>query len=341
MHFSHPSYFKKAEDIPKRNYEVCFDEFVPIHPWGAMPTDLKLEISKLCHVTHKEEATIICQTNCFKPNKKLGKSDIGPNPGRSYRNISTEPSESDEMEYDDQQTVGVEKANEYMYEHISTDNEVFPGFYSWWGLYIEKQIPRLYNPPNYLRDPPDSIYGNTAFIIPFDEILESYASSRSCHLHDLRLRVGGTMRYKREIAYVVIVCTRADNDVFRYRCDLITSSDAPDLLDMKGFIDDEGRIKDKQHFPSFTTRYYNASESHESLNFAFYFPKKQNFTCQVDKIDVKEVNHTGCIHKREIHYYYDPNTREFKSRKLCPDDITDDHREKHEQALYWFHQNNK
>ena len=126
--FPHSSYFIKAEGIPRRNYEVYFDKFVPIHPWG----NLKLEISKLCHVTHKEEATNICKTNCFKPNKKSGKSDNGSNPGRSYRNTHM-PSESDEMERDDQPTGGVEEANEYMYERISPHEEMFPGFYSWWG----------------------------------------------------------------------------------------------------------------------------------------------------------------------------------------------------------------
>ena len=341
MHLSHPSYFEMAE---KQNYEVCFDEFVPIHPLGDTPTKykpLKLNVSKLCHVTHKKEAHNIFQTNCFKPKRKFGKSDDGCNPGRSYRNIPVEPSESDEMEYEDQSTVGVEEANEYMYEHISTDEEVFPGFYSWWGLYIENKIPdlKVKYPPNYLRDPPESIYGSTAFIIPFDEILESYASSRSCRLRDLRLRVGGTMRYKCEIAYVIIVCTHADNDLSCY--DLITSSDAPYLLDVEGFIDGSGRIKDKCHFPSFTTCYYDAGESHEALNFAFYFPEEQDFTCQVDKIDVNEVYHTGCIHKREMYYYYDPETRELKSYEICPDNIKDKHRKDEEWALYHYkrHQN--
>ena len=328
--FPHPSYFIKAEGIPRKNYEVYFDKFVPIHPWG----NLKLEISKLCHVTHKEEAQIIRRTNCFKPNKKLGKSD-GCNGGRSYRNIPTRPSESDEMECDDQPTGGVEEANEYMYERISPREEMFPGFYSWWGLYVEKPIPGLPDPPNYLQVPPDSIYGTTAFIIPLDEILESYASSRSLRLHDLCLRVGGTMRYKREIGYVIIVCTQADEDLFRY--DLITSSDAPDLLDVEGFIDGKGTIEDKRHFPSFTTRYYNQSASHETLSFAFYFPKKQNFTCQVN--NVKDVNHTGCIHRREMYSYYDRKTGEFKPYEICPDKIADKHRKKHEKALDEYYQN--
>ena len=143
------------------------------------------------------------------------------------------------------------------------------------------------------------------------------------------------MRYKREIAYVIIVCTRTDDLSY----DLITSLNAPDLLDVEGFIDGKGRIKDIRHFPSFTTCYYNQSASHETLSFAFYFPKKQNFKCQVD--NVKEVEHTGCIHRREMHYYYDRDTGEFKSNHLCPDEITDKDREKHEKALYWYkyHQN--
>ena len=309
MYLFHSSYFIEAEGIPRKNYEVCFDKFTPIRPWGAIPPEckpLKLNVSKLWHVTHKKEARIICRTNCFTPKRKLGKSDVGCNPGRSYR-----ITESDEMECDDQPTVGMEEANEYMHKYISTDEEVFPGFYSWWGLYVENPISGLPNPPNYLQDPPDSIYGTTAFTIPLDKILESYASSRSCSSHDLCLRVGGTMRYKREIGYVIIVCIRTD-DLFCYG--LITSSNAPDLLlDMKGFIDDEGRIKDIRHFPSFTTRYLNKSVSHESLNFAFYFPKEQEFTCQANKIGVK---HTGCIHKCKM---YDRNTG--RPSEICPDKV--------------------
>ena len=283
-----------------------------------MPTKCKkplpLKISRLCHVTHKEQAQIIRQTNFFKPHRKVGKCIDGCNPGRSYR---IRPSD---MEFDEQATGGVKKT--YKYDHISTHEEMFPGFYSWWGLYVEKPIPGLqgYDSeklPNYLKDPPCSIYGNTAFIISFDKILESYASSRRCHLHDLRLRVGGTMRYKREIAYVIIVCTCTDK-IFCY--DLITSSNVPDLLGMEGFIDDKGRIKDIRHFPSFTTCYYDTYESHEALNFAFYFPEEQKFTCRFDKIeDIKHPCH-GCIHKVQMKKFYYRESDTFDYCISCPND---------------------
>ena len=119
------------------------------------------------------------------------------------------------------------------------------------------------------------------------------------------------MRYKREIAYVIIVCTVNDKHLSRY--DPI--SDAPkEILDMQGLVSDDGRIADKTCFPLFTTHHYNTTVSHEALNFAFYFPELQEFLCCSDAFHVKEITHTGCIRKRRLNVWYDTTTDTFCKR---------------------------
>ena len=72
------------------------------------------------------------------------------------------------------------------------------------------------------------------FVVSFHEMLESYA--QGCYPRQICFKVGGTMRYKHEIAYVVIVCTASDAKLFRY--DPIKKHD--ELIDLQGLIDDEG-----------------------------------------------------------------------------------------------------
>lgn len=107
------------------------------------------------------------------------------------------------------------------YQHIPCTDRMFPGYYSWWGLAIDQD-----NPPNivnrpwilsgYLRNPPESFYGTNAFVSTFHNLLESYANSRGCAPGDICLSMGGTLRYWREIAYVVIVCTVNDEALNNY-----------------------------------------------------------------------------------------------------------------------------
>ena len=163
-HFAFPcSYFQGS-----RNYEVCYDTFVQIYPSGDSPakdTPLSLQVSRLCHVTHREQEQQIRaqeleeENFCFTTNRKLGKSFDG----ETYRFQTSGDS----------------------YIHIPENEEVFPGFYSWWGLYVETPIPGLANSrylPNYLQDPPNSIYGTRAILIDLHRLLELYASARGCVL---------------------------------------------------------------------------------------------------------------------------------------------------------------
>ena len=316
------------QDPSHKDYEAVYDSFfVPYHPWGEQPQcsePLYIPVSQLCHVTHKEEEKNIMRNPAkfhFMTNSKVGKSleewDIqhGCYCGESYRfhrgNLVT--------------------PNEHMlYKPIPAHGQVFPGFYTWWGLCPE--IPPS-GPqkglPSYLKTPPNSIYGTRAFIISLHDVLESYASARSCSsLRNVCLRVGGTLRYKREIAYVIIVCTTSDDGELSHYVPIASRGEP---IDMQGLIDDDGIVIDNTRIPLFTTTYHNTYNSYETLNFAFYFPEKCDFKCSSRVIHVKDIEHAGCIRKFQPKKYFDKKTKKtLYSKPKCPDTISDQEWKTHE-----------
>ena len=312
-------FFKEAVESNSihKDYEIVYDSFIPFiyHPWGEQPCHsepLYIPVSQLCHMTHWEQGRHIMRNHQFETNSKVGKSlkerDIE---NGCYRGESYHFKRGDLV-----------TPNEHMlYERIPPLGQVIPGCYTWWGLHVE-------NPPhgpqdtlpNYLKTPPNSIYGSMAFVISFHDILESYASARNCSSHKkVCLRVGGTMRYKHEIAYVIIVCTTSDEkELFRY--DTVTSCGEP--IDIQGLVNENGVIVDNTRAPLFTTKYHNTFDSYETLNFAFYFPKQHDFKCSSHAIQVKDVKHSGCIRKIQLNTWYDVETDTFDCDEVCPDKVT-------------------
>ena len=316
-------FFKEAVESNSihKDYEIVYDSFIPFiyHPWGEQPCQsepLYIPVSQLCHVTHEKQGRRIMRNReifQFETNSKVGKSleeryiENGCYCGESYRFVGGDLS----------------TPNEHMlYERIPPRGQVIPGLYTWWGLYVEDPPPGPQDTlPNYLKSPPNSIYGSTAFVISFHDILKSYASARdrSCSSHKkVCLRVGGTMRYKREIAYVIIVCTTSDEkELFRY--DTVTSRGEP--IDMQGLVNENGVIVDNARAPLFTTKYHNTFDSYETLNFAFYFPKECDFKCNSHAIQVKNVEHSGCIRKIQLKRFFCKERKELFFKKKCPDKI--------------------
>ena len=316
----------KEPDWTQKDYEIVYDSIAPSHLMADLPQPskpLRLKVAKLCHVTHKEQGKQI-MTNTkkyhFKTNRKVGKS-------REERDIKHRCYYGESYHA---KRIKLEIPSEYdtTYEPIPANREVFPGCYTWWGLYAENP-PRGPQDtlPNYLKSPPESTYGSTAFVISFHDILESYASARSCSSREVCLRVGGTMRYKREIAYMIIVCTTSDEDLSRYNP--VTSHDWP--IDMQGLIDVNGIIVDSACVPLFTPKYYNKTISYETLNFAFYFPERRDFECSSGVICVKTIEHTGCIRTSRLKHL-DRKTSKVNSYEICPYDIKDNHRYAHQKA---------
>lgn len=250
----------------ERNYEVYFpNTHVSYDPCGP----LRFPVSFLCHATHDSEAAQIQNVgyNLFTPRPKTGKLYGGGyhSYGESYR--CTVPNPNPDI---------------FCYQPIPPTEPIFPGNYSWWGLALEEQIPRpTWIPsgelPHYLKTPPESVYGRNTFTYAFSGLLHSYAENRGCEDTDIYLLMGGTLRYKREIGYVVIICTHNDGTIWN-QYPSITQSE---VFEVDGLVDDNGKIDDlnggQLHF---TTRHVNTYRSYETLNFAFYFrPEEAEFRC--------------------------------------------------------------
>ena len=273
-----------------------------------------LPVSVVCHATHKEQASQITLHRevggyyRFTPHKKPGKSYIedGCSLGESYRCAQD----------------GVPDADTPCYQSIPDTGQVFPGYYSWWGLAspgltLDQKTCLSKNPPPYLKTPPESVYGGYAYKSKFSDLLQSYASSRNCV--DIYLKVGGTLRYKCEIAYVVIVCTSHDLGALNSYYPI---THAPrDVFNPSGLVDDDGKVINIARVPNFTTRYMNTYSSYETLNFAFYFSSPQaDFRCLSSTVEERLISHSFCIRKRPMAIWFDPDIGEFNTKWSCPDD---------------------
>ena len=175
------------------------------------PEELKgiaVPINHFTHVTHDEEASEICQDGHFefKARKKFGKTRErdGRSCGDSFR-----PS---------QVSVG-------LYFQITDKDAVFPGYHSWWSVHLEHTHPPSHIQgvldriegfntfvPDYLNVNPHSRYGNHAFVCSFEGLLTAYANARDVEIGNVCIRKGGTLRYKFEICYVLIICTDNNRD---------------------------------------------------------------------------------------------------------------------------------
>ena len=304
-------------------YEIVYRDYTQQHPWGKTPEDewtnstctypdilrggdgyTRIPITTVCHVTHDREAALIhsslatqqCYT--FKPAQKLGKQygDDRLPLGETYRHIERR-----------------------IFGEIprSENDPVFSGYYLWWGIsvsewykergeHLAEQIQQLKRQgtdvAEFLTHEPKSRYGNNAFTIKFSTLLLSY--KRSCmdieERRHIMLRVGGTLRYKKEICYVVIVCLQQDH-TFN---DLVTI-DKVDIIDHNGLVN-KGKVVDYWQMPEFKAKYvvtrmrdcggqYNGF-SWEQAVFALYYPREDlTLRCKVDDINERCVEHSFCI----------------------------------------------
>ena len=245
---------------------------------------VSLPIDKLIHVTHAElTVSIECQNECdptnfvFKANPKNGKAK-----SKSY------------------------KCNgEDSFIKIKPSEKLVNGKLSWWSPEIvscymsnsdgdRKSVweaahylksKRIFLAP-YLSNPSESPYGNRGFIADFKSLLKCYLESRKDISVDdiddkvVLLRVGGTLRYRHEICYVVIVCTKYDKDLKDQYPSLYGYKD---LFDHKGMVLQDGQII-PTFFTSQETIYFKPQyiikcvpsqiySDYETPAFAFYYPE--------------------------------------------------------------------
>jgi hypothetical protein len=257
-------------------------------------------------VTHNREAGLIrssvetqqCYT--FKPAAKLGKQygdDRFPL-GETYRHL--------------EQRVFSEVPR-------SEDDPVFLGYYCWWGLnttdwYKESGQNLITRKPDvqvaeFAASPQKSRYGNNAFTIGLRELLLSYKHSRTDVQvqGDIYLRVGGTLRYRREICYVVIVCLQQDHSF-----DDFNIIDRQDIINHNGLLE-RGKVVDDWKIPEFKAKYIVSSMRNQSYDwepfsweqvvFALYYPSEDfRLCCNKDEVTEKHVEHneyrSRCISTR-------------------------------------------
>ncbi len=286
--------------------EVRFPgEFRPQHPWHKkwveFPDDTlsaTIPIYRLVHITHPTEARHIEQVRKQVRNRQY-KFIPKVKYGKSYR-------------YEGGFGESYEQIGDDTFEKILDTDLVLPGYLSWWGIdvrdwydngcqllqsVLEESVNGRYV-PGYLAAEPESPYGSVAFSIQLSDILSDYKKARNIRGARVCLKVGGTLRYRKEICYVVIVCSKDDN-----------LRDMPSIAGPKfpqfvtnGLVDNKGIVIDYNKTPRFKATSIIKSEkvgknpmgeneydcySWEQLVFAFYFPTdRQNLVCtRVTKTD--------------------------------------------------------
>ena len=168
----------------------------------------------LCHVTHNKEFKEIRSDDCgvveyvLKPRQKFGKAGYvydGAPIGESY--VICEPSDDPPN-------------HETLYQYISKDEEVLPGYYIWWSIdpsciskrpYSEMRQTKMNQVYGYYTSEPfhslmKSRYGNCKIISNTVQLIQCYQTAYGSPLPRIEFRCGGTLRYRNEICYVVIVC---------------------------------------------------------------------------------------------------------------------------------------
>ena len=222
-----------------------------------------------------------------------------------------------------------ENSHEYNIESRTTKKlfgkqSVLPGYLSWWGIstieWYEGDDPRgietkkivktlqakkyggaketIFVPP-YLQSCiqegeacANSVYGGNSFSCPIRKLIESYRQSRSENAK-IYFKKAGTLRYRHEICYVILVCT--EEDLQNEDISSMPGAGEPDInvgRRMKYFnlsdesIDPDGKLKKTDIKPEFISEYpiraiYTGPPvkrvgrfySWDTLNFAFYYPE--------------------------------------------------------------------
>lgn len=241
-------------------------------------SDTEVPILNLVHVTHNADYRGIRKNPAmyeFKARQKLGK--------RFFYDGNDEPRGGSYIK------------NGAKFVRIECDERMFPGFYSWWGIHptddvidgIAAEIEEMKDDDliayvaNYLKEDPESYYGNRGFVCSFQDVLDSYAKSRHTETTSVFLRKGGTLRYTQEICYVIIVSTAEDRDALKKFDPLVFEK-----FQTNGLIKCNGQIKNPRATPTFcpehtVTWFVDRSEfseaetySYETTVFAFYYPNQ-------------------------------------------------------------------
>ena len=130
---------------------------------------------------------------------------------------------------------------------------------------------------------PECPYGDQVFTVEFKTLLECYVKSRKDVTEErkrtIKFRFAGTLRYRLEICYVVIISMVHDDDVLKK---FESIDNQRHIFDHRGLTNTNGELKDHTVTPTFKVehmikcipiKYYH---SWETPAFAFYFPDDGN-----------------------------------------------------------------
>ena len=268
--------------------EILFpSEFTREHPIGdpwkdvSAPYPIQVPFDTLTHITHDHEASKICKKFEFKAGPKIGKvlAYDGRPCGESFKFV----------------------LQEGKYHKITSKELVFPGFYSWWSIEphpVEISVTlegEGYDVPDYLKTHPYSRYGNHAFSYKLSHLLTAYAESRDCSTSKICIRKGGTLRYKQEICYVLIICNDSDSPLSAFE----QIEPKSKLFHTNSLIDASGKIDVITAIPTFNPEHIITSAfSYETLAFGFYFPQERFMRVGPECCSVRGIGHDYCIKKQ-------------------------------------------
>lgn len=285
-------------------------------------------------MTHNEQAQGIQPNSLdskhytFKPKQKCGKEYIfdGRPLGETY--VSTVPfyNTKKTSRFPGNRTV----PGEMKYQEIPGAHTVLPGYYSWWGLSLEYQLPQDVTDAvhsleqigtyvaGYVKTPPESSYGNNAFCVALHNLLKSYADSRQCSFAKIHLKIGGTLRYRYEVCYVIIFCTKDDLKTLSKFKD-ITQHEDNGVLNPNGLVGQDGGGINPGAIPIFSPQHVvswysgtRKSISWEGIAFALYFPNGDlTLKCPTEMVEQREISHRFCTSTQ-------PPTDRWAKKWVCP-----------------------
>ena len=302
-------YFGIFTDISEPPLEIA-DKVESL--WDAVDIPYtSIPIQNLSHATHTEEKNQILKEKCctFRPSPKNGRKDYSIF-------IDNKTGKRDE---------------------IGDGSRLLPGYLSWWGVNtaewydtdirgkeLRKAIDELHNEhiyvPNFLQSPESSSYGGYSLIVSFQDLIQHYKESRrNCRSKNVYLLKAGTLQYKYEHCYVIMVCMEEDRERDAQLA-AMSSVYGENIFKSNGCINKEGKIVNLISVPSFRAQNlvkvkYREGETryeYEEIAFAFYFEEDQKFLIPKAEEKTVEVSHNDkfCIKKK---------WNEEESRYTCPD----------------------
>ena len=193
-------------------------EFTFDQPWGVddfkihLPEkcsvlrqpDYRINVQRVAHITHYNRARDIISSGVqFRAQPKTG--------DRGYSYLCQN---ADRGENHDRGTFVPINDSEFI---------PCPGYFSWWAIEItnDPDMTDIFETYQKLGVKfksssifaPDSMYGTVKMSLDFRSLISSYVNSIARgQLHNVRYKVGGTLRYKREVCYVIVVCVAIDNE---------------------------------------------------------------------------------------------------------------------------------